>query len=284
MDAGKRFLQPVLVTGVDLHEVALIGAGSMGEAMLRGWLESGAVDGENVVVSDRDDTKADLLKERYGVDKAPGNREATVDSKMVVLAVKPKDSFEVMEELSTVIGDRTSVLSIVAGLKLDTMRKLLGKRPPLVRVMPNMAASVQSAISVFTVDPGYGKLDREMVLELLEAIGNAVEVDEKYMDLATAISGSGPAYFFLLVELLEKAGVKEGMPPDMSRELARETLWGAARVLKMTGKEAAVLREAVSSPGGTTVAALEVLYDEGFEKIVLAAVRAARDRAGELAR
>jgi len=284
VDAGKRFLQPVLVTGVDLHEVALIGAGSMGEAMLRGWLESGAVDGENVVVSDRDDTKADLLKERYGVDKAPGNREATVDSKMVVLAVKPKDSFEVMEELSTVIGDRTSVLSIVAGLKLDTMRKLLGKRPPLVRVMPNMAASVQSAISVFTVDPGYGKLDREMVLELLEAIGNAVEVDEKYMDLATAISGSGPAYFFLLVELLEKAGVKEGMPPDMSRELARETLWGAARVLKMTGKEAAVLREAVSSPGGTTVAALEVLYDEGFEKIVLAAVRAARDRAGELAR
>lgn len=255
----------------------------MGEAMLRGWLESGTVEAGDVVVSDRDAPKAEQLRERYGVTAAPTNQDAVAGSMVVVLAVKPQDSAGVLGDIKELAGDDTVVMSIVAGLTIGTIRQDVGDRPSVVRVMPNMAASVGAAMSVLVIDPGYGELDREMVINLLRAIGEAVEVKEELMDLATALSGSGPAYFFLLVEAMEQAGVKEGMPPEISRKLARETLWGAAKVLKETGGEPAVLRESVSSPGGTTLAALEVLVEEGFEQIVGAAVSAARRRAGELA-
>jgi pyrroline-5-carboxylate reductase len=150
--------------------------------------------------------------------------------------------------------------------------------------MPNLAAQVRAAASGYAIEAGAGEFDIAGVKELLEAIGEAEEVDEKWMDLVTAVSGSGPAYFFYLTEALENAAVEQGLPEDVARKLARETLWGAAKTVKETGADPAELRKAVSSPGGTTLAALSEMDSAGFMDIIEKAVDAARRRAGELAR
>lgn len=265
-----------------MNRVALIGAGNMGEAMLSGWLES-MLGPEQVVVSDVDESKRDALYDRYGVRAASGNGEAASGADVVVIAVKPQDVSGVLDELAGVVGGGTSVISIVAGLPVSKIRGKLGPEPTVVRVMPNVGALVKAAISAYSIDAGSGAVPGE-VLGLLEVIGETVEVDEEWMNLVTALSGSGPAYFFYLVEALEEAGVSLGMERDIARKLARETLWGAARILKETGREAEQLRQAVSSPGGTTVAALGELDRAGFKEIITGAVDAARRRAEELAR
>jgi len=147
-----------------------------------------------------------------------------------------------------------------------------------------MGARVRASISAFTVDEGTGEFGRALVTGLLDAIGETVEVPEESLDLVTAVSGSGPAYFFLLVEALARAGTEQGLPPETAEVLAGETLWGAARVLRETGADAAELRRAVSSPGGTTLAALDEFEKADFTGLVNRAVEAARLRAGELAR
>lgn len=175
--------------------------------------------------------------------------EAAGDSDIIVLAVKPQDSDTVLEEISRALDSNKIVVSIVAGLSLASMRDKLGDDPSLVRVMPNLAALVGAAASGFALDQGAGSSSPELALRLLKAIGEAVEVAEGQLDLVTAVSGSGPAYFFLMTEVLEQAAVQQGLSQDVARRLARETLWGAAKVLKEDGREASELRQAVSSPG-----------------------------------
>jgi pyrroline-5-carboxylate reductase len=150
--------------------------------------------------------------------------------------------------------------------------------------MPNMAAKVGAAMSAYSVDIGSGDFDEDEVVNLLLSIGEVEKVEEEWMDLVTAVSGSGPAYFFLMVEALEKAAVNQGLPGDVAKELSRETLWGAAKVLKETGQEACELREAVSSPGGTTLAALRQLEKSGFDEAIGLAVEAAKQRSEEISR
>ncbi len=267
-----------------MYEVALIGAGNMGSAMVKGWLESGTLEARDIVLSDKDTAKAGALADERRVAAAASNSEAAGGARLVVLAIKPQDSAEVLEEISGVIRGDKVVVSIVAGLSIGSMREKLGGEPSIVRVMPNMGAQVGASVSGYTLDPGPGGLDAGGPLRLLEAIGEAVEVAEEFLDLVTAVSGSGPAYYFLLTEALERAAVEMGLSPDVAKILARETLWGAAKVLKESGREASELREAVSSPGGTTVAALGVLDEDGFMEMMSRAVAAARRRAGELTR
>lgn len=267
-----------------MFEVAVIGAGNMGESMIRGWLEAGALGHGDVVVSDREISRKRSLSQKYNVKKAGSNTEAAGEAKVVMLAVKPEDSPGVLEELGGVVGKGHTLISIVAGLKIGSIREKLGDGPTLVRVMPNMAAQVRASVSAYAIDPGSGEFDRNEVESLLEAVGEAVEVGEEWMDLVTALSGSGPAYFFLMVESLEQAGVEEGLPRETARQLATATLWGSAKVLKETGRDAGELRKAVSSPGGTTLAALDVLEKQGFNEAITGAVKAARRRAGELSR
>lgn len=264
--------------------VALIGAGAMGQAMLQAWIDSGVLKPGEVVVSEKDDVKRGELSARLGVKEAETNEAAAAGSDVVVLAVKPQDSGAVLESVAPSLGPDTVVVSIAAGLTLQSIRSAVGAGPSIVRVMPNMGAQVRSSISAYAVDEGERVFDRSIVAGLLESIGETVEVPEESMNLVTALSGSGPAYFFLFVEALEQAGIAQGLPVDVARTLARETLWGAAKVLKETGREAAELRQAVSSPGGTTLAALAELDKAGFAGLVNRAVDAARIRAGELAR
>lgn len=265
-----------------LYEVALIGAGNMGEAMLRGWLESRLLKASDVVICEKDVAKAGLIEERYRTDSTPDSESATGAAKTVVLAVKPQDSVGLLQEIAGAVVSGKTVLSIVAGLPLTKIREELGPEPNLVRAMPNLAARVRAAVTAYAIDAGTGGMDRETVENLLGVIGEVLEVEERFMDLVTALSGSGPAYFFILVEALEDAGVERGLKREISGRLARETLWGAAKILKDTGIDVRELRAAVSSPGGTTLAALEELERSGLTKAIDDAVGAAHKRAAEL--
>jgi pyrroline-5-carboxylate reductase len=252
--------------------------------MLQAWLGSGTLDRDQIVITEKDAEKRDSVGGRYGVATSDEIARAAADADIVVLAVKPQDADAVLGELSGSLEPGAVLMSIAAGLTIAFIRGRIGDGPMVVRVMPNMAASVGASVSAFAIDPGEGVLDRGRIAGLLEAFGETVEVEESQMNLVTALSGSGPAYFFLMVEALEKAGAGLGMPTETARLLARETLWGAARVLKETGRDAGELREAVSSPGGTTLAALAELERLGFVDAVRDAVEAASTRAGELAK
>lgn len=256
----------------------------MGSAMIKGWLGSDTLRTGEIVLSDKDSHKAQSLSDQFQVATAGDNAEAAASSRLVVLAVKPQDSALVLEEISGSMRSDKVVLSIIAGLSIESMREKLGEEPSIVRVMPNMGAQVGASVSGYALDPGPGGMDDAGPLRLLQAIGEAVQVEEDYLDLVTAVSGSGPAYFFFMTEALERAAVEMGLSVDVARILARETLWGAAKVLKESGREARELREAVSSPGGTTLAALGVLDEDGFMEMISSAVAAARRRAGELSR
>lgn len=251
--------------------------------MIGAWIDSGTLGNDEVAVVDKDSEKALLLKEELGVDMAAGISALAADSAVTVLAVKPQDSAEALAEMKGNMSSEQVLLSIAAGLTIDSMRSKVGEGPSIVRVMPNMGAMVRAAASAFAVSPGSEGLDTESVRGLLSAIGEVVEVDEGLMNLVTALSGSGPAYFFYLTEALEKAAVEQGMPPEVASLLARATLWGAAKTVKETGQEPAALRKAVSSPGGTTLAALEEMDANGFVETVARAIDAAARRAGELA-
>lgn len=254
----------------------------MGEALLKGWLEAGVFAPSEIVVSDAKPDKRASVARRHGVTEAAGNREAASSARVVVLAVKPQDSAALLDEIGSDLDGERVVVSIITGLPINSIRKKVGRNASLVRVIPNVAALVGASICAYTVDPGSKEFDKELIEKLLGAVGEVVEVDEGSMDLVTALSGSGPAYYFLLVEALEGAGAESGLPRETSRKLARETLWGAAKLLKETGRPAGELRDMVSSPGGTTVAALGALERAGFKEMVRDAVAAARKRAGEL--
>jgi pyrroline-5-carboxylate reductase len=265
-----------------LYRVGLIGAGNMGQAMLGAWLDSGTLQARDIVITDKDAVKADAARDVFGVDVADLEGVGS-GAGIVIIAVKPQDSAHVLSALTAVLTESQTIVSIAAGLTLSSIREKVGALPTLVRAMPNMAARVKAAVTAYAIDLGEGQFDHEEIRRLLSAIGDIEEVDERWMDLVTAVSGSGPAYFFYLTEALEEAAIELGMEPQVARTLATGTLWGAAKTVKETGSEPADLRRAVSSPGGTTLAALGEMDSAGFMGIIKKAVEAAARRAGELA-
>lgn len=264
-----------------MYRVGLVGAGNMGRAMMGAWIESGTLKSDEIIVSDKDPEKLAAAADSFKVET--GEIEDVTSSNIVILAVKPQDSAGVLSHFKGHLGPSQTLLSIAAGLTISTLRDAGGPAPAVVRVMPNMGAMVRAAVSGYAVELGEGEFDADSVTTLLCAIGEAVEVGEDMMNLVTAVSGSGPAYFFYLTEALEEAAIAAGMSEDVARLLARETLWGAAKTIKEKGADPGELRRAVSSPGGTTLAALSEMDAAGFRKIIADAVTAAERRAGELA-
>jgi pyrroline-5-carboxylate reductase len=265
-----------------MTRLALIGAGTMGAAMLERWLASGTLSSSEVMVVEKDIGRREAVSTKLQVGSAE-SLSGTETAKIYVLAVKPQDSGPVIQQLSGVVGDAT-VVTIMAGVPISVLRKSLGDSPSIVRVMPNVAATVGAAAMGYAIDPGPRGVDEIMIVELLSAVGVPARVPESLLDAVTAVSGSGPAYFFLLVEALTGAGVKVGLTREVARSLARQTMWGAACLLEQSGKEAEDLRASVTSKGGTTAAALEVLESSGIREIMDRAIKAARDRARELSK
>lgn len=262
--------------------IGLIGGGFMGEALLSAALKKGVVEPAGAAVCDVAEARRDHLASAYGV-KVTSDGAAAIDgADVVVLAVKPQEFPGVAPALRGRLTQEQTVLSIMAGVLSEQIAGALD-HGAVVRVMPNTPAFIGEAMSVWTVREGVPSGARERCARLLQAMGRELEVpEEKYIDMATALSGSGPGFVFLVLEALIDAGVHIGLRRDMAEQLAVQMLAGSALLARGTGKHPAELRNMVTSPGGTTAAGLAVLEDAGLRGAIIGAVEAAYERAKEL--
>ncbi|HET7762478.1 MAG TPA: pyrroline-5-carboxylate reductase [Phycicoccus sp.] len=261
--------------------VAIFGAGVMGETLLSGLLRAGRPPAD-LVITERREERAAELTDKYGV-RALGNTEAAALADTLVLVVKPQDMEALLEEIAPHVAPGNLVVSLAAGITTTFLETRLPAGRAVVRVMPNTPALVDQGMAAVSAgahcDPGHLR-EAEA---LLEATGKVIEVPEKLQDAVTAISGSGPAYIFYVVEAMIEAGVVLGMPRSTATELVVQTLFGAATMIKETGQHPTVLREQVTSPGGTTAAALRELDDHKVRAAFIRAMEAAAVRSRELA-
>ncbi len=265
-----------------MFKIAFIGGGNMGEAMLSAVMNKAMADAESVTVSDLSPTRREYLKQQYGVTVTTDNRQAIAGQDVVVLAVKPQDLAEVMAGLKGSLGPEQLVLSIIAGARLGTLCQGLDHRY-VVRAMPNTPARIGEGMTVWTATPEVTTQQRECTGAILGAMGREVAVgDEAHIDMATAVSGSGPAYLFFFIEALVDAATEVGLPRDMACDLVLATVLGAGHLLQESGHQPAELRRMVTSPGGTTAAAISRLEEGGFARLLRQAVDAAYRRAKEL--
>lgn len=269
---------------MQLERIAIIGAGNMAAALIGGLCASG-FNPSRIVVADRVPAQLGRLRERFGIDVAPDNVHAVCGAQLAIFAVKPQDLHSVAEQLASIVATHQPlVLSIAAGIRIDSLRIALGGFERIVRAMPNRPALLGKGITALFAPPAVSEAQRHAVEDVLRFMGAVVWLEhENQMDAVTAVSGSGPAYFFLLAELLEKAAIDTGLPPHIAHVLAMETAYGAGCMVHEPGSDAAQLRAEVTSPGGTTAAALAVLENADLRDIVRRAVAAAAGRAAELA-
>ncbi|MFC2017417.1 pyrroline-5-carboxylate reductase [Chloroflexota bacterium] len=262
-------------------KIAFIGGGNMGEAILSAVLERLPTP-HSISISDISDTRRIYIEQKYGVAAMGDNRLAVERSDVVVLAIKPQNLVEVMAELNSQLKSSQLVLSIIAGARIDTLCRGLS-HSRVVRAMPNTPAQIGEGISVWTATTEITELQKEWAGSILGAMGREIYVDdEKYIDMATAVSGSGPAYFFLMVESLVDAAVHIGLPREIAQELVLQTMLGSGHFIQRSGKLPAELRRMVTSPGGTTAEALLQLEKGGFSDLVMQAVRTAYNKAKRL--
>jgi len=264
--------------------LAFIGGGNMGRCLVGGLISDGHPC-EHLRVSDPDPERLQVFGERFGVRTGNDNRSTIAGADVVILAVKPQVVRAVVEDVAEKLrAQGPLVLSIVAGLRTDVLRNWIGPEVPIVRAMPNTPALVRSGAAALYAEAGsVSRGHCDSAESILRAVGSTVWVeDEALMDTVTALSGSGPAYFFLLMELIERAGVSMGLAPESARLLTLQTAFGAAKMALESETPAAVLRAQVTSPGGTTEQAIKTFQDCGIESIVTRALRAAEARSREL--
>lgn len=262
--------------------IGLIGGGYMGEAIVSAVLRQGVAKASDITVSDVAQPRLDELKSTYGVAVTSDNVQAAKGAGLLVLAVKPQEFANVAAGLRGQLAATSTIVSIMAGVPIKRITSELG-HDAVVRVMPNTAAFVGQAMSVWIAAPAVSDVGRNAVAAVLQAMGRELQVDdEKYLDMATAVNGSGPGFVFLFLEALIDAAVHIGLPREMAGELAVQTLFGSAVLARESGKPAAELRTMVTSKGGTTAAGLQVLEDAGLRGAIFEAIEAAYKRAQEL--
>ncbi len=254
----------------------------MAEAMIGGILGQGIARPEDVCIGEPAEARRQQMTQHYGIGATSDNGEASRQSDMVVLAIKPQNLKEVLAELRTSVRREQVVLSIVAGARMETIVSGLDHES-VIRVMPNTPAQIGAGMTLWLAAPTVNQAFRETTRSILRTLGEELEVaEEKYLDMATALSAGGPAYVFLFLESLIDAGVYMGMPRDMARTLAMQTVLGSTRLAHESGKHPAELRDMVTSPGGTTAEALKVLEDGRFRAMVINAVVAAYEKSKRL--
>lgn len=260
-------------------KVGFIGGGNMAEAMIKGITAKGM---KNIIVSDPKRERREYLRTRYAVETTSANKEAATKCDIVILAVKPQNMEEVLNDISKTISEDSTVMSIAAGITLAYLSSKLNTRK-LIRVMPNTPALIQEGMSVMSLCECFSDHGLSTARDILMSIGKVITLPEKYMDAVTAISGSGPAFVAFLIESMIEAGGKMGLSEDDAATLAVQTALGASKLMD-TGMTPLRLREMVTSPGGTTAAALDVFNKRELKGIIIAAIEAARDRSKELGR
>ncbi|MGF1508620.1 MAG: pyrroline-5-carboxylate reductase [Myxococcota bacterium] len=263
--------------------LALLGAGNMGQAILRGLISKKTLAPENILITCRRPGKAEALAESHGVRWSETNLAAAEQADVVLLGVKPQAMCGVLEEIAPVSPSKL-LISVAAGLSTSRLETWAGGAHAVrvVRAMPNTPAKVGAAATALARGRHAADLDLDVAERLFASIGRTVRLDEEHLDAVTGLSGSGPAYVFLILEAFADAGVKVGLSREIAQDLATQTLLGAARMVLETGEHPGRLKDQVTSPGGTAIAGLHVLEAGGLRTTIMDAVEAATRRANEL--
>lgn len=268
------------------HEIVFYGAGSMAEAIVRGLINRNVVSSQNILMINRSSSeRLAELRSRYGVQGTndPEQRDNHLrTAPVIVLAMKPKDTAEALRHLGPLLSPGQLVISVIAGMSIRTMQGLLGKPQPVVRSMPNTSSSIGLGATGLAFSKEVDENGRRLALNIFDAVGITTIIDEERIETLTGISGSGPAYIYYMMEAMIAAGIRGGLTAEQSSELTVQTVLGAARMVQQTGEEPSALRKKVTSPNGSTQAALEVLDRGDFFETVIAAVARCAERSREM--
>ena len=260
---------------VPAMKLAFIGGGTMAEAILRGVLDAQVAAPTDVAIGEPRPERRQFLSSEFGVQAHQGNLDAAKEADLLILAIKPQDLPVIFQELGERLRPEQAVLSIIAGAKMSTLSKGFSHES-IIRVMPNTPAQIGQGMSMWTCSPQVSEQQRDFTRSIVSTVGKEIYVDdEKYMDMATALSASGPAYVFMIIEALIDAGVYVGLPRDMARTMALQTVYGSTQLVMETGRHPADLKDMVVSPGGTTAEGLQVLERAGVPAAIVDAVNAA---------
>ncbi len=259
-----------------------LGAGKMATALARGWIQFGLVDRSRVAASDPSAQAREEFQRQTGVAAIADNVTLLTISDVVILAVKPQSLPSLANEIHPLLKSKHLVISVVTGASLAQLAESLGKDLRIIRVMPNTPCLIGAGASAYVAGPNSTPLDVQLVQKLLDAVGKGYAVTENLLDAVTGLSGSGPAFVYLVIEALSDGGVRMGLPREIATTLAAQTVVGAARMVLETGGHPAVLKDSVASPGGTTIAGLHALERGGLRGALIDAVQAATLRATEL--
>jgi pyrroline-5-carboxylate reductase len=263
--------------------VGIIGAGNMGEVLIRGLIQSGKVKAADIVAGDINQDRLSFVSKTYGVRTALSNTKLVEQASIVIIAVKPQNIDDLLEELAASSHEGHLFISIAAGVTTEKLAAKMHHRSGIIRVMPNAPASVLAGIAALCPGRNVSPADLERAVSIFECVGRAVIIkNEALMDVVTGLSGSGPAFVFLVIESLSDAGVQLGISRKESSLLAAQTVYGAAKMLLETGKHPSELKDIVATPGGTTFAGLKMLEKGNFRSTIMEAVEAATARSREL--
>ncbi|HZS24867.1 MAG TPA: pyrroline-5-carboxylate reductase [Gaiellaceae bacterium] len=263
-----------------MQRIAILGGGRIGEALLAGLLSAGWTD---IVVTSRRDERVRELADRHGVDATTTNRDAVDGAAIVVVAVKPQDIDALLEDIGSALTPEQTVLSVAAAITTAHIEQRIAEGVPVVRAMPNSPSTVHEGMAGIAAGAHASDAQLDVAENVLSHLGRVVRVPEQAMDAITAVSGSGPAYFALLAEAMIEAGILLGLSREISTTLVVQTMLGTAKQLRDEGMHPVELRESVTSPGGTTIAAIRELEQAGVRAAFLNAIQAAMTRARELA-
>jgi pyrroline-5-carboxylate reductase len=265
-----------------MESIGLVGGGQMGEALVRGIIESGLLSAEKIMVADPFTERRQYLQSTYRIGVTESGAELADRCRTIILAVKPQIMDPVLNQYRALLDSGHLVISIAAGVTVGQIEKGLGEAMRIIRVMPNTPALVLAGASALSGNSNTDKEDMAVGLDIFSAVGTCVEVPENMLDAVTGLSGSGPGYVFTFLEAMIDGGVLAGIPRPIAEQLALQTVYGSAKLALETGEPAAVLKGRVTSPGGTTITGLQVLEEGGLRGMVMTAVEAATDRSRDL--
>lgn len=259
-----------------MRKLAMIGAGSMAEALISGMIENNLMESKKIWVTNRsDEKKLTQLQEQYKVCTSYLLEETLADADVVVLAMKPKDAADAINNLKAYLQPHMLIVSVLAGISIETIEKLAGNPLSIVRAMPNTSAAIGKSATAIAINERVTEKQMVIAKGLFETVGLTTVVEENQLDAVTGLSGSGPAYIYYLVEAMEKSAVEIGLEQQMAKELIIQTLIGAAEMLSVSKKAPLQLRQDVTSPGGTTEAGIRVLEKHGVQNAFVSCIKEA---------
>jgi pyrroline-5-carboxylate reductase len=266
-----------------VKKIGFIGAGNMAAAIIGGIIKKEILSPKSLIVYDIDQKRLDAMENELGVSKSSSLTDVASASDILLICVKPNVMFSVLQDIKDLILQK-AVVSIAAGWSAAMIKNIIGHEKKILRLMPNTPLLAGEGMTVFETPSNIDEDDYTLIKSIFGALGQTAEAPEKLMDAVTAISGSGPAYVYMFIDALADGGVLEGMPKELALKLAAQTVFGSAKMVMDTGTHPMVLKDAVCSPGGTTIEAVKVLEDNAFKSTLMQAVRSCSDKSKKLSK